>query len=271
MLRITLSSLIAVVMLFTATNQSEEIVEGVVTPMPDHYFQGAPSKDWPVTKIHVKVGDKVKAGDCLIELDPALLPQGKAKAQWDSAKLHLEVLKSRLTTRECVLGRHLRLLKSNAASQQECDECTEAVEVLKRELAQGEADERAAQFAFKMAKYDYDVCQRISSMVSGEVIAIRCSLGLVARAETRQIVWIEVLDSSRVHIVCAISPQLVDTFRQLMDEKVSLSVIGTDCTAKVVAVPRIITNGKFDIILEVDNPNFELVCGQRVKLCLPRN
>lgn len=268
MFRIVSLMLIVAVLMNAAMAQSEEIF-GVVTPIPDRHFQGSPTKDWPVTKIHVKVGDKVKVGDCLVELDPAVFPLQKAQAELDSAKSHLDVIKSQLVIRELILKRHQDLSQVGASSQQEREERTEAVNVLKCELAKAEACEKAAYASFRMAKYDFDTYQRINTPISGEVVAIRCSLGLVARSESQQIVWIEVIDSSRVHIHCQIPPQSVSTLRKLMTEKKTLKIKSVNCTAKVVAVPRMILNGKFDVILEADNPDLELVCGQEIQVILP--
>ena len=58
MFRIILVALTIMVSLSVTMARSEEIV-GTVVPIPNLHFQGSPQKDWPVTAIHFKVGDRV--------------------------------------------------------------------------------------------------------------------------------------------------------------------------------------------------------------------
>lgn len=259
--------LAVVVSLNVAMAQSEEIT-GVVVAMPGRHFKGSPQRDWPVTAIHFKVGDRVKAGDCLIELDPAELPKQKAQAQLEATKCHIEVVKAQLRARKLMLERCSSLIRVNAVCQQEYEDVTEAVEALKHQLAQAEADERAATAELAMVVYNFVHYQRINSLIDGEIVAINCALGMVARATDRQLVWVEVIDSSRVHIHCLVPPETA--VGRLIGTDKLLSIKDARCVAKVVAVPRIIVNGKVDVILEADNLNLELIVGQEVKLKLPQ-
>lgn len=260
--------LVAMGAINTTMFQQKEIV-GMVTPVPTRHFRGSPTKDWPVTKIHVKIGSQVKAGDCLVELDPAMRPQEKAKADLDAATEHLNVVRSCLVIREKMLNRCQRLLEKQAASQEDNDERTEKVNALRCELAEAEAHKRAAEASLGSVKYDYDYYQRIISPISGEVVAINCSLGLVARPENRQLVWVEVIDGSIVHICCFVSPKLGPRLRELMNDGTMICIADTNCLAKVVAIPKILVSGKLKVILEVGNEDLELTCGQEVKINIP--
>lgn len=261
------SAMVALACLCSTAYSAE--ITGVVEPIPECHFRGSPVKEWPVTKIHVKVGSHVQAGDCLVELDPALLPMQKATADWDAAKSHSQALRAKLAVREGFLRRCQKLLPSGACSKESEEECRESVEMLRRELEQAVAQERSAEVQFKMAKYDFDNYQRINALVSGEVVAVRCCMGMVARAEDRQLVWVEVIDSSHVQIRCQISPGLVQKLKNIMVQKTALAIAGTKCTATVVAIPPVISNGKYEMLLEAGNPHHELVCGQEVRLDLP--
>ena len=264
-------SLVVSLVLIATSNLvlAQSQITGKVEPIPDHHFLGSPQKDWPVTKIHVKVGNHVKAGDCLVELDPAIFPVERARAQLESTRCQIDVIKSRLANHELMLGRSRRLVKTNATSQQQCDEDAETVKVLEHQLIQANADCKVAEASFKMAQYDFDTYQRINSLIDGEVVAIKCSLGMIARAEDRQISWIEVLDSSRVQISCSVLPKVASQLRQSLGEKKPVRIVDSEIVAHLVAVPRIIVNGKVPVILEADNPNLELICGQEVNIVLP--
>jgi multidrug efflux pump subunit AcrA (membrane-fusion protein) len=257
-------------LLNTSVAQEPEQITGVVMPIPTRHALCAPVKEWPVTAIHVVVGQQVQKGQCLVEMDPAMLPQRKAQAEWDSAKARLDVLQANLKVCKQNMERAICLLKTNSTSQQEVDERTGATQVLERELIQAKANEQAAGVAFAMAKYDYDNYQRILSPIAGEVVAVNCALGMVARAEDKKLMWIEVLDSSRVQITCSVSPQVAKVLKVRLVVKKPLTLEGVSSKAEVVAVPRMVTNGKVNVVLEADNPNFELVCGQEVKIILPK-
>jgi hypothetical protein len=196
-----------------------------------------------------------------------MLPQQKAQAELDSATLHIETLKAHLVTR--IFDRSQRLLPQHAISQQDCDECTESVNCLKCEIAEAMKSKKAAEASLGMAKYDFDHYQRIITPISGEVVAIHCSYGLVARSVDHQLVWVEVIDSTKVHICCSVSPDIANRLREMMAKKATLSILGTKCKATIAAVPRIIRNGLVPIILEADNSKLELVCGQEIKINLP--
>ena len=265
-------SLVVLVLVFSAVNNSavaQNQVKGIVRPMPTRHFQGSPTKDWFVSKIHVSVGSQVKAGQCLLELDPGTFAMERATAQLNAARTNIVAVKARLEVRQQILERAQRLMKTGASSKEDVEEKTEAVKVLKAELAKAEAEETVAKVNFDDAEYDNKAYQRINSPINGEVVAINCSLGLVARAEFRQIVWIEIIDSSVIYIHCFVSPESALDFRKLLAGKTPVDVVGTKCKARVIAVPHKIVDGKSEVILEAKNSNWELVSGQEVKITFP--
>ena len=267
MLRINLLALVVIASMSAATVRSDEVI-GTVVPIPTLHFQGSPQKDWPVTAIHFKVGDRVKAGDCLVELDPAQLPQQKAQGELEAAQRNIEVVKSHLAIQQKLLKRCTLLNKQRAACEADVDQLKESVTSLEAGLAQAQAAERVAIASLGMAKYDFDHYQRINTPIAGEVVDIRCSLGLVARATDKQLVWIEVIDSSRVYVRCLVESKLLEHMLKLKDARTGIGVVGSSCTARVVAVPRLVRDGKITVIVEADNPRLELVCGQEVKVSL---
>jgi len=246
-------------------------ISGVVTPIPSRHALCSPVGTWHLTAVHVAVGDLVTVNQCLGEMDPAMLPQQRAQAEWDSAKARIDVLLANLKVGRQNMERAICLHKTHSISQQEVDERTGAVQVLECELIQAKANERATSVTFAMAVYDFKHYQRILAPIAGEVVGVYCAVGMSARAEGKQIVWFEILDSSRVYVCCAVTPETAVRLRGMKNQKPPkpVELLGTSCKATVVAVPRMIVNGKVAVVLEADNPNLELVCGQEVKFNVP--
>lgn len=254
--------------------QEKNQITGTVIPVPILHYQGSPTNDWFVSAIHVQVGDRIKAGTCVIELDPAKLPQEKAKGELDAAKAHVEAAKANLATQEKLLGRCDQLLPAQAVCLSEFDTLLGTVKILRAELSKAQAQERAATANLGMIKYNYDFYQKMICPIAGEVVDINCSLGLVARATEKQLVLIRVLDDSRVQIQCEVSPKQAAALRMLkiaqaVDPRIKIGIADTKCCAKIISVPRLIKNGKVTVTLEAANPDSELECGQDVTLNLP--
>ncbi len=239
-------------------------ISGVVIPHPQRHFLGSPQKDWPVTKIHVKVGDRVKAGQCLVELDPAMLPQQQAAASLRAAQFRLLAAEKHWEAQQRMLDRCKRLLKSKAACEQEQDERLDVVECANLGIQEAEANAEAARVALAREKYDFDNYQRINSLIAGEVIAINCALGMVARAEQKQLVWVEILDDSKIYIRCQVSAGPLSELRRAAEKPFRIS--SKKAVAKLVFIPKVIIKGSMEVLLEADNPSGELTVGEEVKV-----
>lgn len=219
-----------------------------------------------MTKILVKVGDRVKAGQTLVELDPAKLPQQQATANLRAAQFRLLAAEKHWEAQQRMLDRCKRLLKSQAACEQEQDERLDVVECANLGIQEAEANAEAARVALAREKYDYDNYQRIPALIAGEVTEINCAKGMVVRAQAGQVVWVRVLDDSKVHIKCSVAAIKAAELRMAPQNLVSIA--GKNVRARILAVPKVIVSGKVGVTLEVDNNDGELTVGEEVRLSL---
>lgn len=245
---------------------------GVVESVPTRHFRGSPQNSFPVSKIHVKVGDIVKFGDVLIELDPAPLPVQISQAQFEAAKVALKIAENDCginerkykraqalaeTSKRFVAAEEMDIFKINAESSQLA--CEKA-----------EADLTAANLQYRMAKYNFDTYSHMRSWVNGVVTTINVGLGQVAWPQNSEIVWVEVVDLSVVQVHLSVSVKHLDKLRSLIDTAVTVDRGKVSAEGMVQAVGRSVNaKDEVQVILQVPNPDYKLLINMKVRVHLP--
>jgi RND family efflux transporter MFP subunit len=139
-----------------------------------------------VAKINVKQGDKVKAGDVLVQLDDAMAIEevARAKAQVELAKAELLVSKARKFHTQLDFERANALQKQKAISQAEFDMYRFAAEIAVANERAKEAALRVAEATLKIDMLRLNQC-RIVAPAAGTVLRVNKQVGeAVAERET---------------------------------------------------------------------------------------
>ena len=246
--------------------QIEKKFEGIVRPVAVRHFQGAPSIDWPVTAIHFSVGDSVKKGDILLELDPAIQLVQVAKAKLIVAEKRLLVLQKGLPAHRNLYARCIWLkdFMPTAISGQEMDTVSSELASYEARIEVAQAEIAQADIELSIAQFNYDSYQMMISPINGEVVAIHCTLGMVARAEKEQLVWIEVVDLSVVEVQSYVPWQEAEKIRSSENRQVFVQQGNHILPGTIIAVPSMANNsGMVLIIVRVNNPDLKMIPGAK--------
>jgi len=250
---------------------AEETFEGVVRPMAIRHFKGVASIDWPVTVIHFAVGDQVKKGDTLLEFDPALKTVQLAEIGLLVVERSLVVLEKELVIHKNTRARYEKLDEEllGAVSVQELERCCQTLASHEAKIEVAKASIELAKVKLGMAKYHFDNFQKMVSPIAGEVVAINCTLGMVARAESKQLVWIEVVDASVVEVIASVPWQKAKVIRKAEDARVLIEQGEHIMPGIVTAVPMIANeSGMVPLIIRVSNPALHLIPGAKAEILL---
>ncbi len=242
---------------------------GTVRPVPQLYYRGSPENGYPVTKINVRPGDQVKAGDVVIELDPAVLPLNLRKAQVEVAEGELKVLLNRKVIRQKMLERQRRLIVTGATSGEELDIAQENTNCLDAEIERAKAAIKAAKVAYEQADFVHTNYEIMKSPIDGVVTFINCALGQCGRAEMGPVWWIEIVDPSRVQVHFSVPLKVAQQIK--VGTPVLIRQDDFVKKDKVLAVIKMAdSSGNIPVIVETENPGHTLVCGTKVRVSIDR-
>ncbi len=140
-----------------------------------------------VKKLHVKIGDRVKKGQLLGELDPT-----EFKARFNQAQATMENANARLIYAELTLKRLQALKKKDAISQDKVDEAEKTRNVTIADLNQSRAD---LDYAGIQLGYSY-----IRAPIEGVVAAVSTQEGETVAASFSAPTFVIIIDLSRLEV-----------------------------------------------------------------------
>lgn len=124
----------------------ERNVTAVGSVKPKEYVDVGTQVGGRVEKIHVQIGDRVKKGALIAEIDPTVYQStvNKGEANLENLKAQLGQQRAELELARQQLARNTRLLASNAVSQDTVDQVQAAAKVAEARVAALQAQIRAA-------------------------------------------------------------------------------------------------------------------------------
>lgn len=140
-----------------------------------------------VKKLHVKIGDRVKKGQLLGELDPT-----EFKARFNQAQATMENANARLIYAELTLKRLQGLKKKDAVAQDKVDEAEKTRNVTIADLKQSRAD---LDYAGIQLGYSY-----IRAPIEGVVAAVSTQEGETVAASFSAPTFVIIIDLSRLEV-----------------------------------------------------------------------
>lgn len=207
-----------------------------------------------VTKWYADFNDQVKAGQVLLELDPAIY-----RAQVSQSKASVANAASQLKLAEANAARASELLKQEYISRQEFDTTTQALEAARAQLALAQA-----QLEKDRTNLAYSV---IRSPVSGVVVSREVDIGQTVAASFQTPTLFKIAkDLSKMQIDSSYAEADVGALR-----------VGQEASFRVDAFPNRVFRGSvkqlclnpttvqnvvtYDVVISVDNPDLVLMPG----------
>ncbi len=196
----------------------EDVVTATGTLQPRDYVDVGAQVSGQLRKIHVEVGDTVKAGDLLAEIDPTVY-----RARVDASRAQLKNLRAQLRDREAQLTlaqiqlRRQRALMAEDATTRESLQTAEAsaqsadaqLEALRAQIEQIESTLRADEANLQYA--------RILSPMAGTVVSITARQGQTLNTNQQAPVVMRIADLSTMTVQTQVSEADVSRLRLGME------------------------------------------------------
>lgn len=248
-----------------ARGDIEDVVTATGTLQPRDYVDVGAQVSGQLKKIHVEIGDEVKAGQRLADVDPVVL-----QSRVDATHANLRNLRAQLMDREA--GRQLaeiqlrrqRNLMAEDATTRESLQTAEAgllsaeaqVEALKAQIEQVESNLRADEANLNYA--------RIDSPIAGTVVSITARQGQTLIASQQAPVILRVADLSTMTVQTQVSE--ADVSRLKLGMPAYFTTLGGDgrrwegTLRKIEPTPVVQNNVVlYNALFDVANPNRTLM------------
>lgn len=243
----------------------EDVVTATGTLQPRDYVDVGAQVSGQLKKIHVDVGDEVKAGALLAEIDPVVL-----QSRVDATRAQLRNLRAQLMDREAsrqlaeIQLRRQRNLLAEDATTEEALQNAEAgllsaqaqLEALKAQIDQSESNLRADEANLNYA--------RIYAPISGTVVSITARQGQTLIASQQAPVILRVADLSTMTVQTQVSE--ADVSRLALGMDAYFTTLGGDGRRwagklrKIEPTPVVQNNVVlYNALFDVGNPNRALM------------
>jgi RND family efflux transporter MFP subunit len=259
---------------------------GLIEAARENVRIGSP-KGAVVTKVYVKVGDRIQAGDPLFQLDDR-----EARARIDVTSAQLNAMKAALAADEVVLAeaqdqldRFTRLRKDEVATEDDLRRRWFAVEANKARVATINAQIAATSRQLEQARTEAEVLT-IRAPREGEVLQVNVRSGEFAPASALSEPLMLLGDVSKLQVRCDVDEQnavlvspnqpAVASLKGHSDLRIPLRFVRIE---PYVVPKRSLTGDSLErvdtrvlqIIYEFDRPSFPVYVGQQVDVFIERS
>lgn len=225
----------------------EQIVEATGMLKPSHLVSVGSQVSGRIESLHVKLGDKVKAGDLIAEIDSRTQRNKlqSAQAAQRSARGNRNALSSRLRQYELTLQREQNLLASQATTRSDyelakadVESTREQIAALEAEIAQRQTDVDAAQ-----TNLEYT---RITAPADGTVLAVVARQGQTVNAVQSAPTIVMLGNQDTMTVYAEISE--ADVVHTMLGQEVFFTILGdpgrryTSTLRDIAPAPESITN-----------------------------
>lgn len=240
--------------LFTVPGRTRCIPENkaIIAPVPLH----------PVDEIFVRVGDRVKKGDKLIQIDP------------DEQKAEVRARSAALEAAEITLKEAHRLKATIEPVHDQGVLPAQRIHEILTGAKKAAADARQAKAALESAQFELDH-HTVEAAIDGIVNRLDVHVGMVSRPGTT--IWGEILDLSRIDVACRLSPAQIEQLEAGQKSKLlsehgmryfgqQADVLHKETGAKLGAGAVVFigleadSSGSLPALVRMDNPEFKLRC-----------
>ncbi|MFH1159005.1 MAG: efflux RND transporter periplasmic adaptor subunit [Pseudomonadota bacterium] len=223
-------------------------------------------------KIHVGIGNEVKTGDLLVEIDPRIYETRVA-----AGKAHLNTLAAQMTEQKAQLalarrqhGRNINLIKSNAVSRDALDQSEAALKAGQAKVAalKAEIDESGSTLDADAANLAYT---KIKAPMTGTVVAMPLREGQTVNASQTAptILRISNLDVMTVRAQVAEA----DVMRLKEGMTVSFATLGQmeqrwpGTVRQILPTPEIVSDVVlYDVLIDAGNKDRQLMSGMSTQV-----
>jgi macrolide-specific efflux system membrane fusion protein len=218
-----------------------------------------------IQKIHVQIGDQVKAGDLLVEIDPRIYETRVAADQ-----AHTNTLKSQVTEQAAALtlaqqqyNRNMKLIKTNAVSHDDLEQSAATLKAAEAKLASLKAQVDEAQSALDGDKTNL-AYTKINAPIAGTVVDMPLREGQTVNASQTAptILKIANLDimTVRAQVAEADIPRLHEGMTVYFTTMGQPERKWTGTVRQILPTPEIINDVVlYDVLIDTENKDHQLM------------
>lgn len=232
---------------------------GIVQPL--EYVDVGSQVSGQLQKIHVKLGDAVRKGQLLAEIDPTLqiAKVESDRAQLLSLKAQVAEKRAVLTLNQGQYQRQKRLIAANATSQEAFQSSEAALKATEAQLAQLQAQiqQVESQLRGNEANLGYT---KIFAPMDGTVVTLPARQGQTLNANQQAPVILRIADQGTMTVWTQVSEADIGRLKEGMD--VYFTVLGRPDRkwrgklAKILPTPDVLNNVVlYNALFDVENPD----------------
>lgn len=254
------------------TGHIEEAVTAQGKLEPRQYVDVGAQVSGQLRQVHVAIGDIVKQGDLLAEIDPRVY---EARVQADKARL--KTLQAQLAEQQAQIAlarqtheRHRRLIKSNAVSQEALEDAETALKV-----AQARAGSLRAQLEEAQSQLDGDRTNlgytRIYAPMDGTVVVQSAREGQTLNATQQAPVIVQIANLDEMTVRAQVAE--ADVMRLTPGVPVYFTTLGAlerrwrGTVRQILPAPEVINDVVlYNALVDVDNGDRELMTGMSTQM-----
>ncbi len=225
----------------------EQTVEATGTLKPSHLVSVGAQVSGRIETLHVKLGDKVAAGDLIAEIDSRTQRNAlqSAEAALRSARANRNALAASLRQYELTLQRQERMLASQATSRADFEAATAEVDATRQRIVALEAEiaQRRTEVDSAQTSLEYT---RITAPIDGTVLAVVSRQGQTVNAVQSAPTIVMLGNQDTMTVYAEISE--ADVVRTALGQEVFFTILGdqdrryTSTLREIAPAPESITN-----------------------------
>ncbi|MDR1976367.1 MAG: efflux RND transporter periplasmic adaptor subunit [Campylobacteraceae bacterium] len=242
----------------------ENTVTATGTVSPKSYVDVGAQVSGQIMQIYVDVGDVVKKGDLLVEIDTTVLETKveSSKAELAYQKAQLKDREAKLTLAKSLYERQKYLLANNATSEESYENAESAllsaeasIDMIKAQIAQTESSLKENQANLKYAK--------IYAPMSGTISTLSVKKGQTLNSNLNTPSILQIADLSTVTIGADVSEADVTKLKRGMDvyfKTLGSSNVWRTKLSKIEPTPTVTNNVVlYKVLFDVENSSGELM------------
>lgn len=235
-----------------------------------------------IETLAVGLGDRVKAGDLIAQIESLEQQNDVLQAEADLAQIEAQAVAKRASLREAELGldRKRQLNQKSLATAEELEAAEAALAVIEAEIAALDAQRKRAEVAVGSARLALERT-RITAPADGTVVAVVTAQGQTVNAASDAPVIVKIADLSAMVVKAEISE--ADVVRVEAGQRASLTLLGEpdnriDAVLRAVepAPPSIKESDEvptdeaiyFNGLFDVENPDGKLRIGMTAQVTI---
>lgn len=250
----------------------ENVVTSQGTLEPKEYVDVGAQVSGQLESLHVEIGDQVKVGDLIAEIDAKVFESQVAGDEARLKTMQAQRLQAEAEIRqaELKLGRNKKLIESKAISQEIYEDSQTALDILKAQLISLDAQIEEAQSTLDGNKASLEYT-RIYAPMAGTVVSLSAKEGQTLNANQTTPIIVQIADLNTMTVKAQVAEADINNLEK--DMPVYFTTLGAQDrqwqgrVRQVLPTPEILNDVVlYNVLVDVDNKDGKLMSGMTTQM-----